>query len=74
MVKAKELHDQSLEELEAQLNEAKHELFLLHNQRKQERKLEKPHLLRETKKDIAKILTVIRQKSEPMKSVDRRTR
>jgi large subunit ribosomal protein L29 len=62
MLKAKDLRDQSIEELEAALLDAKKELFELNNELKQTRKIEKPHLLRERKKDIAKILTVIREK------------
>lgn len=63
MIKAKDLRDQPLEELEAALQETRKELFHLNNERKQTKKLEKPHLLREKKKDIAKLLTVIREKS-----------
>lgn len=62
MVKAKNLRDQSTEELEATLLDIQKELFELKNERKQSKKLEKPHLLREKKKDIAKILTVVREK------------
>jgi len=62
MVKAKDLRDQSIEELEATLIDSKKELYELQNELKQTKKLEKPHLLRERKKDIAKILTLIGEK------------
>ncbi|MGA8164241.1 MAG: 50S ribosomal protein L29 [Waddliaceae bacterium] len=65
MLKAKNLRDQSLEELEATLKEVKKELFMMKNESKQAKKLEQPHLLREKKKDIAKLLTVIREKQIP---------
>ena len=62
MLKAKDLRDQSIEELEANLLDTKKELFELKNELKQSKKLEKPHLLREKKKDIAKLLTIVREK------------
>lgn len=62
MLKPKNLRDQALEELEAMLTDTRKELFKLVNERKQAKKLEKPHLLMEKKKDIAKLLTVIRSK------------
>lgn len=58
MLKAKDLQDQPIEELEAKLRETRNELFALKNELRQTKKLEKPHLIREKKKDIAKILTV----------------
>lgn len=68
MLKAKDLRDQSLEELEVALIETKKELFALRNEQKQSRKLEKPHLLKEKKRDIAKVLTVIKEKNNEGKS------
>jgi large subunit ribosomal protein L29 len=62
MLKAKNLRDQSIEELEAILLDTKKELFTLKNEMKQSKKLEKPHLLSEKKNDIAKLLTVVREK------------
>lgn len=63
MLKPKQLRDQAIEELEAVLFDSKKELYLLQNQLRQTKKLEKPHLLRQIKKDIAKILTVIKEKN-----------
>jgi large subunit ribosomal protein L29 len=62
MLKAKDLRDQAIEELEAALLDCKKELYELQNEKKQTKKLEKPHQLRERKKDIAKILTIIGEK------------
>ncbi len=61
-MKAKDLRDQSIDELEASLVDTKKELFELRNEQKRTRKLEKPHLLKEKKKDIAKLNTIIREK------------
>lgn len=62
MVKAKDLRDQSAEELALQHRDLSKELFLLRNEMKVTRKMEKPHLVRQKKKDRARILTVLREK------------
>lgn len=62
MLKAKDLKDQSSDELIAQLAEKRSELFGLVNKRAREKKLENPGVLRVLKKDIARILTVLREK------------
>lgn len=62
MLKAKDLRDQTVEELEALCMDCRKSLFRLVNEAKQAKKAEKPHLIREKKKDIAKLLTVIHQK------------
>lgn len=62
MLKAKELRDQSLEELEALLLEAKKERFEMENTRKISMKTDKPHLFREKRRDVAKIKTVLNEK------------
>lgn len=61
-MKAQELRDQSVEELIAKREETKRELFDLRNEQKRTRKVEKPHLLKDKKKDIAKINTILREK------------
>lgn len=68
MLRAKDLHDQAVEELEATLIDIKKELFDLYNERKQTKKAENPHIFKEKKKDIARILTVLRQKQLANKS------
>ncbi len=62
MVKAKDLRDQSVEELALQHRDLSKELFLLRNEMKVTRKMEKPHLVRQKKKDRARVLTVLREK------------
>jgi len=62
MLKAKELINQSIEELEGTLEDLSRDIFELKNELKLARKLEKPHLLKEKRKDRAKILTVVNQK------------
>jgi large subunit ribosomal protein L29 len=62
MLKAKDLINQSVEELEAQYEDLSREIFELLNELKLARKLDKPHLLKEKKRDRARVLTVLRQK------------
>ena len=62
MLKAKNLRDQAIDELEAMLDDIRKELFNLVNEKRQAKKLEKPHLINEKKKDIARLLTVIKAK------------
>lgn len=62
MTKIGDYRDQSLEELQANYEDLKRQIFELRNQRELEKKMEKPHALRQNKKDIARILTVMREK------------
>ncbi len=62
MLKASELASLSNEELEAQYDDICRDIFELINELRVSRKLEKPHELKEKKKDRARILTVLRQK------------
>ncbi|QVL57962.1 MAG: 50S ribosomal protein L29 [Simkaniaceae bacterium] len=62
MLKASELINQSDEELEAKYEDICRDVFELTNELRVSRKLEKPHELKEKKKDRARILTVLRQK------------
>jgi large subunit ribosomal protein L29 len=62
MVKAKELRDQSPEELKALYQDLSRELFQLRNEMKITRKMEKPHLVRIKKKDRARAMTILREK------------
>lgn len=61
--KKKELKDQSVKELNARLHELDRELFTLRNELATQRKLEKPHQIREKRKDKARILTILTQKN-----------
>ena len=60
-MKAQELADLDADELAAKLAEAKNELFNLRFQNVTGQ-LDNPHRLREVRKDIARIFTVIRQR------------
>ncbi|CDZ80470.1 50S ribosomal protein L29 [Candidatus Rubidus massiliensis] len=62
MSKAKDLRDLSSEELENSCQEARKELFQLVNENKMNKKTEKPHLIREKKKEIARMLTIMHEK------------
>ena len=63
-MKAKELRDQSKEELELALDNSRKELYKLVDEQKRNNKLDKPHLLRTTRKDVARILTVLTEKNK----------
>lgn len=62
MYKAKELRDQSIEELEAAYTDSCKRLFELVNQFKAHKKREKPHEIKHARKDIARILTLLTEK------------
>lgn len=62
MNKAKELRDQSVEELEAALEVSHKELFDLRNYLKNEKKGDKRAEIRNTRKNIARLLTVLTEK------------
>lgn len=62
MYKAKDLRDQSLDELEAIYDESCRKLFQLVNEAKSQKKREKPHEIKHARKDIARLLTVMTQK------------
>lgn len=63
MAKASEFRDQSVEELTALLNDKRKEKFHMLNQMQKEKKMDKPHLLKSVTKDIARILTVLTEKT-----------
>ncbi len=61
-MKAKELEVQSVVELKELLKDNRRKLFETVNKLHMEKKTDKPHLARAIRKDIARILTVLRQK------------
>ena len=61
-MKAKELREMTAEELNAKLTELKKELFNLRLQHAVNQ-LENPHKMTEVKHDIARVLTVLREKN-----------
>lgn len=62
MMKAKELREQSAEELKALLLKLDQEIFGLRNQLSLHRKLEKSHELKQKRHEKARILTVLTQR------------
>lgn len=62
MLKAKDLRDQSIEELDVKYEDLRKELFQLSNEARIAKKAEKPHAIRQKKKDIARLLTVRHEK------------
>jgi large subunit ribosomal protein L29 len=62
MAKAKELRDQTVEELKAIYQDLSKELFQMRNEMKVTRKIEKSHLVRIKKKDRARVMTILREK------------
>ncbi|MBS4167446.1 50S ribosomal protein L29 [Parachlamydia sp. AcF125] len=63
MSKARELINQSLDELQASLSDKQKELYALVVAKKNTKKLEKPHRIPSLKKDIARLHTVIHAKT-----------
>lgn len=62
MLKAQEIQDKSIKEIEALLADARKELYNVVNAAQFAKKFEKPHLKREKRKEIARLLTVLRSK------------
>lgn len=69
MKKASEFRDQSLDELQATYRDLRKQLFQLVSDMKQ-KKLEKPYLIRQTKKEIARLLTVVSEKQLSAQSLE----
>lgn len=62
MLKPHDLREKSVEELQLLQANLKKEMFGFNNEIKRTRKMEKPHLMREKKRDRARVLTVLREK------------
>lgn len=62
MSKAKDLRDQTVEELQATLIDTKKELFELKNEIKVNKKIEKPHQLSEKRRNVARLMTIMNEK------------
>lgn len=62
-MKAQDYRNQSVQELEALHRDEKRNLFDLVNAVRATKKAEKPHQIRLKKRDIARLLTVINEKS-----------
>ncbi len=64
MAKKKSLNDQTIDELKAMVKDLDREVFHLRNELSTQRKLEKPHQIKEKRKDKARILTMLTQKQK----------
>jgi large subunit ribosomal protein L29 len=62
--KKKELKDQSVKELQHQAQTLDQEIFQMRNELATQRKLDKPHLIKEKRKHKARILTILTQKQK----------
>ena len=62
MAKKKQKEEASVKEMQAQVHDLDRELFQLRNELATQRKLEKPHLIKATRKQKARILTLLTQK------------
>lgn len=62
MLKVEEIIGHSVQELEALHRQLSEEIFRLSNELRMSKKLEKPHELKEKKKDRARVLTALNQK------------
>ncbi|MCE2982613.1 MAG: 50S ribosomal protein L29 [Parachlamydia sp.] len=62
MYKAKELRDQSIEELESAYEQSCKKLFEVRNVFRAQKQREKPHEIKHARKDIARLLTVLSEK------------
>ena len=54
--------ESSVKEMHAQIHDLDREIFQLRNELSTQRKLEKPHLIKEKRKQKARILTLLTQK------------
>lgn len=66
MLKATELRTLSIEELQEKANKLRHDLMQYRFQAKTG-KLERQSLIRDTKQDVARILTVVNEKKKEVK-------
>lgn len=62
MTKANNLRDMAASELELTLEDLNKAIYALVNESKRTKKLEKPHLIRQKKKEKARLLTILHEK------------
>ncbi|MBI2743884.1 MAG: 50S ribosomal protein L29 [Chlamydiales bacterium] len=63
MLQVKELREKGESELKTQLEELSREIYQMNCELNISRKLEKPHLVKQKRRDRAKLLTILREKS-----------
>lgn len=64
MLKAKDLRNETKDELEAMKGDLEKEIFTLKSELKVNRKLDKPHMMKEKRHDLARILSVLSEKNK----------
>ncbi len=64
MLKVEKLKDQTSDELKTLYRDLSKEIYEMKTEFSIQRKLEKPHLLRAKKRDRARVMTVLNQKSQ----------
>jgi len=64
MAKSKNLNELTIDELKAMSKDLDREVFQLRNELSTQRKLEKPHQIKEKRKDKARVLTMLTQKQK----------
>lgn len=64
MLQAKELREKRVEELQSQEQELAKDIYQMNCELKLSRKLEKPHLVRQKKRERALLLTILREKQK----------
>ena len=64
MLDIKEIKDQKEDQLKNLIEDLEKEIFELKNKLALDRKLEKPHLIREKRRTKARILTILRERKE----------
>lgn len=62
MTKAANLRDMTVDDLQLTLSNLNKELYNLVNEMRRAKKMEKPHLLRQKKKERARLLTILHEK------------
>lgn len=62
MLKASNLRDMSVDELKATLRDLSREVYNLVNEMRRAEKPAKPHMLRQKRKDKARLLTILHEK------------
>lgn len=62
MTKASNIRDLAVDEIKAAVQDLSKDLYNLVNEMKRTKKLEKPHLLRQKKKEKARLLTILHEK------------
>ncbi len=63
MLQAKELREKGEKELKTQADDLSREMYQMYCELRISRKLDKPHLVREKRRDRARLLTILHEKS-----------